>query len=73
MRCLGGLPLNHERLIDVGDRVVVLQPFGGRGRASKVHVQAQGALIFTVRDGLMQPIEIFTDRREALRAAGLEP
>jgi ketosteroid isomerase-like protein len=62
-----------ERLIDAGDRVVVLHTIGGRGRASKVHVQQQGALILTVRDGLIQRIEIFSDQREALRASGLEP
>jgi hypothetical protein len=29
-------------------------------------------LIFTVRDGLVQLIEVFTDQREALKVAGLE-
>jgi ketosteroid isomerase-like protein len=62
----------NERLIDAGDRVVVLQTIAGRGRASKAHVRQQGALIFTVRDGLVQLIEVFTDQREALKAAGLE-
>ena len=64
---------SNERLIDMGDRVVVLQTIGGRGRTSKAHVQRQGALIWTVRDGLVQLIEVFTDQREALEAAGLEP
>ena len=62
-----------ERLIDTGDRVVVLQTFGGRGRASRAQVQQRGALIWTVRDGLVRHIEIFGDQREALQAAGLEP
>ena len=62
-----------ERLIDTGDRVVVLQTFGGRGRASRAQVQQRGALIWTVRDGLVRHIEIFGDQREALQAALLEP
>jgi len=62
----------NERFIDLGDRVVVLQTIGGRGRASKARVQLQGALICTVRDGLLRLIEIFVDQRDALAAAGLE-
>jgi ketosteroid isomerase-like protein len=61
----------NERLIDAGHRVVVIQTIGGRGRASKAHVQQKGALIWTVRDGLVQHIEVFTDPAEALKAAGL--
>jgi ketosteroid isomerase-like protein len=59
------------RLIDVGDRVVVVQTIGGRGRVSKARVEQRGALIWTVRDGLVQLIEVFTDPREALKAVGL--
>jgi ketosteroid isomerase-like protein len=61
-----------ERLIEVGDRVVVLQTVGGRGRARRVRVQQQGALIWTLRGGLVRQIEVFGDQREALRAVGLE-
>jgi ketosteroid isomerase-like protein len=60
-----------ERLIDAGDRVVVVQTIGGRGRASKARVEQRGALIWTMRDGLVQLIEVFTDPREALKAVGL--
>ena len=63
----------NERFIDLGDRVVVLQTIGGRGRASKARVHLQGALICTLRDGLLGLIEIFVDQRDALAAAGLEP
>ena len=62
----------NERFIDLGDRVVVLQTIGGRGRASKARVHLQGALICTLRDGLLGLIEIFVDQRDALAAAGLE-
>jgi ketosteroid isomerase-like protein len=49
---------SSERLIDAGDRVLVIQTIGGLGRASKAHVQQKGALIWTVRDGLVQLIEV---------------
>jgi ketosteroid isomerase-like protein len=62
----------NERLIDLGDRVVVLQTIAGRGRASKVHVEQKGALICTLRDGLVRHIEVFTNQAEALRAVGEE-
>jgi ketosteroid isomerase-like protein len=61
-----------ERIVDLGDRVVVLQTVGGRGRASRAHVQQRGALIWTVRDGLVRQIDVFGDQREALKAAGME-
>ena len=63
---------SNERLIDAGDRVVVIQTIGGRGRASNARVQQKAALIFTVRDELVQLIEVFTDPRDALKAVGLE-
>jgi ketosteroid isomerase-like protein len=63
---------SNEQLIDAGDRVVVIGTIGGRGRASNAHVEQKGALICTVRDGLIQLIEVFTHPREALKAVGLE-
>jgi ketosteroid isomerase-like protein len=63
---------SNERVIDAGDRVVVLQTISGRGRASKALVQQRGALIVTVQDGLVRLIEIFTGQSEALKAVGLE-
>ena len=67
-----GFHESNERLIDAGDRVVVIQTIGGCGRASNARVQQKAALIFTVRDELVQLIEVFTDPREALKAVGLE-
>jgi ketosteroid isomerase-like protein len=63
---------SDERIIDAGDRVVVVGTIGGRGRLSNVRVEQKGALICTVRDGLVQLIEVFTDPHEALQAVGLE-
>ena len=60
-----------ERLIDAGDRVVVIQTISGRGRASQAQVEQQGALIWTVRGGLVQLIEVFTKPRDALETVAL--
>ena len=61
-----------ERLVDLGDRVVVVETIGGRGRASGAHVEQKGALIVTLRGGLIELIEVFVDPHEALTAVGLE-
>jgi ketosteroid isomerase-like protein len=61
-----------ERLIEAEDRVVVIQIVSARGRASQAQVQQRGALIWTIRDGLAQLIEVFGDPGEALKAVGLE-
>jgi hypothetical protein len=39
---------------------------------SSAQVHQKGALILTVRDELVQVIEVFTDPREALETVGLE-
>jgi len=59
-----------ERLLDAGDRVVSIQVIRGRGRASKAQVQADGALIWTLRNRRVVGVEVFFDRREALNAVG---
>jgi uncharacterized protein len=61
-----------EQLLDAGERVVSLHTISGRGRSSGVEVESAGALIWTVRDGRVRSVEVFADRAEALRAAGLE-
>ena len=58
----------NERLIDVGDQVLVLQTIAGRGRASGVEVRAPGALIWTVREGRVVEVAAFLDQDEALKA-----
>ena len=62
---------SNERIIDAGDRVVVIQTIAGRGRISKAQVEQKGALIFTMQDGFVRLIEVFVDPREALKAVGL--
>jgi ketosteroid isomerase-like protein len=61
-----------ERIIDVGDHVLVYTEFGGSGRGSGVPIRGmRGAALFTVEDGRVVKLALFTDRDEALEAAGL--
>ena len=62
-----------ERFIDVGDdRVLVLIRFEGRGRASGAPATAfTGGQLFTLREGEVVRLELFSGTKEALEAAGL--
>jgi ketosteroid isomerase-like protein len=60
-----------DRILDLGDRVAVLQTIGGRGRVSDVHVEQKGALVWSVRDGVIERVEIFGDQAQALRELGI--
>jgi ketosteroid isomerase-like protein len=61
-----------ERMIDAGDRVVVIEIRRGRGVGSDVEVQQRAAGIWTVRDGLIVRAETDLAPEEALKAVGLE-
>lgn len=67
------LATRPERFIDVGDaRVLVLVRFEGRGRASGTPVTAfSGGQLFTLREGKVVRLALFTGTRDALEAAGL--
>jgi ketosteroid isomerase-like protein len=58
-------------LIDAGDRVVVFWWQRMTGRGSGVPVQLESAQVHTVRDRQILRIDNYTDRAEALEAAGL--
>ncbi len=60
-----------EEFVDMGDRVVATVLLGGRGRGSGVEVDARFYDVYTVRDGKIVRMDQFTDRSEALEAAGL--
>jgi ketosteroid isomerase-like protein len=62
----------QNEFIDAGDRVVVIGRLVGKGKGSGVEVERLNATVLTIRDGLLIRSETgFTDRREALEAAGL--
>ena len=62
-----------EEIVDAGDeRVLVWVRFQGRGRGSGAPVaDFSGAQVFTLRDGKVVRLELFTRRADALEAAGL--
>jgi ketosteroid isomerase-like protein len=60
-----------EDLIDVGDKVVVLVRWVGRGKASGAQGEISMAMVWTVRERAITRVEFFLDRAEALEAAGL--
>jgi ketosteroid isomerase-like protein len=60
-----------DEFIPAGDQVVVFFTARGRGKGSTVEVEARWAHLWTFRDGKATRVEGFTDRAEALEAAGL--
>jgi uncharacterized protein len=60
-----------ERLIDVGDRVVVTATMRGRGTGSGVEVENRHGSIWTVRDGRAVRFQWFQEPEEAREAVGL--
>ncbi len=64
-----------DEYIELGDQVVVLVTYHGRGRGSGVEVRQPGAHVFELRDGKVVRLEIFADRDRAtmsVRAARAE-
>jgi ketosteroid isomerase-like protein len=60
-----------EEFLDAGDRVVVTARHRGRGRESGVLIDAHFYEVYTLRDGRIVRADEFTERAEALEAAGL--
>jgi ketosteroid isomerase-like protein len=60
-----------EEFVDRGDRVVVTVRLGGRGRGSGVEIDARFYDVYTLRDGKIVRMDQFTERSQALEAAGL--
>ena len=60
-----------EELIDAGEHVVVIDRQSGRGKASGMPLQQSFAAVYTVRNGRVIRIAWFTNRAQALEAAGL--
>jgi uncharacterized protein len=60
-----------EQFIDAGDLVIVTLHFKGRGKGSGTEVDARFHQVHTLRDGKMVRMDEYTDREDALKAAGL--
>jgi uncharacterized protein len=63
--------VQFEEFIPAGDDVVVFVRESGVGRGSGVRVEHAWTQLWTVRDGRMVRFRAFSDRSEALAAAGL--
>jgi uncharacterized protein len=64
--------VHPEELDDLGDRVLVSGHWRARGRASGVEYNQPGTWIYELEDGRVVSMLTYTDRDEALEAAGLE-
>ena len=65
------ITVSVERIEELGDQVITLGAFHGRGGGSGVEVNAEAAWIHTVKDGLVVQLRSFATWKEALQAAGL--
>jgi ketosteroid isomerase-like protein len=65
------LSVTVEEMIDAGDRVVHSAHWRGRGSGSGIKVDARYHEVYTLRDGKIIRVDEYTERAEALKAAGL--
>jgi ketosteroid isomerase-like protein len=63
--------LEINALRDAGDRVVALMRQRGRSKANGMPVEMSFAQVWTLRDGKQARMDMYSDRAEALEAAGL--
>jgi ketosteroid isomerase-like protein len=66
-----GHTIEATNFIDNGDKVVFAILQRGRPRDSQVAVEGRWWVVDTFRDGRIARVEVFTNRAEALEAAGL--
>jgi ketosteroid isomerase-like protein len=57
-----------DDFIEIGDHVVVLASYYGRGRGSGVEIRQEGAHVFKFRDGKVIRLEIFATRTKAIES-----
>jgi ketosteroid isomerase-like protein len=58
--------------IEIGsERVITLDVVRGRGKGSGVEIEAQGAMLWSFRDGKIAHAKMFQTKEEALQAASL--
>jgi ketosteroid isomerase-like protein len=62
-----------ERFVDAGDRVLVVERYGGRGRESGLEIDERAAAIWTLRDGRVLRLEVGIPVDEAYATLGLTP
>jgi uncharacterized protein len=57
-----------DEFLELGDYVVVLTSYHGRGKVSGAEVHQKGAHVFKLRDGQVVRLEIFADRQRAIES-----
>ena len=67
----GWWSISADKLIDVGDRVVVVTTLRASLKGGRGEVHDQGADVITLRDGKVICMEIYDTPEEALGAVGL--
>ncbi|MCW3034183.1 MAG: hypothetical protein JWM60_2528 [Solirubrobacterales bacterium] len=60
-----------EEIRDLGSRVIAFGHIRGRGRGSGAGIDARGAWVADLRDGLITRFQTYSDRADALEAVGL--
>ncbi|MDP9270731.1 MAG: nuclear transport factor 2 family protein [Chloroflexota bacterium] len=65
------LTVEGERVIEAGDRVVVLALLRGRGTGSGIEIELRAGYIWTWRGRMAVRLEAFEDHKTALEAVGL--
>ena len=65
------LEVRVEEVIDAGDRVLLTAHHRGRGQGSGVEVDTRFYEVYMLRDGKVVRVDEFSERAEALEAAGL--
>jgi ketosteroid isomerase-like protein len=60
-----------ERMIDLDDRVLVLERHTARGKRSGAIIDQDVGTLLTLREGLITRWEYYWERSEALEAAGI--
>ncbi len=63
--------IEAEEFIDGGDQVVVVARSTGVAKTSRMELDQTFAFVWTVREGRLARLQVFTDRDDALRTAGL--
>jgi ketosteroid isomerase-like protein len=59
------------RIVDCGDRVLVITRTHGRGKQSGAQVEMEISFVFTVRNEKILEMQIFMRGDQAIEAAGL--
>lgn len=67
----GGVRFEPEEIVDLGPRVLVIGRVKGSGLSSEATFENEWANLLTLSDGRVIREEAFTDRGQALEAAGL--